>query len=423
MRIKYMAIMIALAMLATLVSAQPFSIRANRGLNLRTAPSLDAAIADTVTTGTLLNVVGKLNRWLKIDRNGGEVWLADWTDYSRVESGAPEQPGSQPANSAPANVDNCCFVDRQCGSDQEWSDGYWAFQNGQCAAPAPSGPPANSSAPVDNCCGIDRQCSTDLEWMAGWHAYRYGQCIAPAPPQSQTSAAPAGNAPANEGNCCRAGWQCQSDWEWTNGNLAYQNDPERCGGLPQFSVMTPTGSMPQIQGTGLFVGYIIATLNWLKGEAPDWYNYVVSAIDLIVEDYAPVPVRVEGEIITCTARAYPGQRKVSVETCWVRSGWADVPEINQGDIAYMLAHEACHINLHEDGIHFPSQAHEEEECNKYNLGPGIPLNIALDAWLSDSRGEIFWDKEGALSRIRRYCSEGPRPDLFCPLIPRLEAAL
>jgi len=32
-------------------------------------------------------------------------------------------------------VDNCCFVDRHCQSDQDWDDGYWAFQNGLCAAP------------------------------------------------------------------------------------------------------------------------------------------------------------------------------------------------------------------------------------------------------------------------------------------------
>ena len=50
---------------------------------------------------------------------------------------------------ASAQIDNCCFVDRQCGSNQEWINGYHAYQNGQCAVPAPSGQPANSSAPVD----------------------------------------------------------------------------------------------------------------------------------------------------------------------------------------------------------------------------------------------------------------------------------
>lgn len=33
---------------------------------------------------------------------------------------------------AQQEIDNCCFVDRQCKSEQEWVDGYWAFQNNQC---------------------------------------------------------------------------------------------------------------------------------------------------------------------------------------------------------------------------------------------------------------------------------------------------
>ena len=50
-------------------------------------------------------------------------------------------------------VDNCCFVDRQCNSDQDWVHGYWAYQNNQCAAPSPnqsdsSQQPAASLYPV-----------------------------------------------------------------------------------------------------------------------------------------------------------------------------------------------------------------------------------------------------------------------------------
>lgn len=127
--------LIAFCLLVALASAQPYSIRANRGLNLRTEPSLTADIADTVPSGSILQVVGKLNRWLKIDRNGREVWLADWVNFSRVDESAAA-PNPQPASAAPANVDNCCFVDRQCQSDAEWEAGYWAYQNRQCAAPA-----------------------------------------------------------------------------------------------------------------------------------------------------------------------------------------------------------------------------------------------------------------------------------------------
>ena len=32
-----------------------------------------------------------------------------------------------------AAVDSRCFADRQCQTDQQWTDGYWPFQNNQCA--------------------------------------------------------------------------------------------------------------------------------------------------------------------------------------------------------------------------------------------------------------------------------------------------
>ena len=148
------------------ITAQEYSIRANRGLNLRAAPSLTADIADTVTSGTIMQVVGKSGSWLKITPKrkrslaGGlgqlqprrgqranrssaarqrlSTTAASWIDFaSAIRNGstatgpyqnghcaAPAQPQpvtpAQPAASAPANVDNCCFVDRQCLSDQEW---------------------------------------------------------------------------------------------------------------------------------------------------------------------------------------------------------------------------------------------------------------------------------------------------------------
>ena len=35
-----------------------------------------------------------------------------------------------------SQVNNCCSIDRQCTTDEEWTAGYYAFQNNQCAAPA-----------------------------------------------------------------------------------------------------------------------------------------------------------------------------------------------------------------------------------------------------------------------------------------------
>ena len=105
--------------------------------------------------------------------------MADWVAYTRVEDSAPTQ--TQTA----ANIDNCCFVDRQCNNDNEWTDGYWAFQNGQCGAPAhsqgqtPVQPATTDPAIVDNCCFTGWPCHTENDWLSGFNAYQTNQCKHP----------------------------------------------------------------------------------------------------------------------------------------------------------------------------------------------------------------------------------------------------
>ncbi|MCY4540186.1 MAG: hypothetical protein OXE52_18375 [Chloroflexi bacterium] len=137
-----------------------------------------------------------------VDRqcNSDQDWINGWHAFENNQCGAPAQSAaqtsSQPTGGTPAQIDNCCFVDRQCNSDQDWTDGYWAFQNNQCSAPAQSAAPTSAqpvSAPgaqVDNCCFVDRQCSSDLEWMGGWHAYQNNQCAAPGQSPASAPGAP-----------------------------------------------------------------------------------------------------------------------------------------------------------------------------------------------------------------------------------------
>ena len=132
MKTRLFAVMTAVLVLCSVASAQGYSIRVTYDTNLRAAASLSGRIVETASSGTALQVVGNADRWLKINRNGSEVWMANWVSYTRVEGSA--QTPSQVAS----NIDNCCFVDRLCTSDQEWRDGYWAFQNNQCAAPSQS---------------------------------------------------------------------------------------------------------------------------------------------------------------------------------------------------------------------------------------------------------------------------------------------
>ena len=399
MRTKYIAVLIAFFMLIALVSAQPFSIRANRGLNLRTGPSLNADIAGTVTTGTVLQVGGRQGRWLQINRNGGVVWLAEWVNYSRLDSSEPtgsQQPTSQ--------IDNCCFVDRQCQSDQEWIAGYWAYQNRQCAAPAQ--PVASAPATVDNCCFVDRQCQSDQEWIAGYWAYQNRQCAAPAQPVA--------SAPLTGGNCCSLGWQCYTEVEREQGYWAYQIN--QCAGLPQTSAVTLTGPVPRIEGSSRFVSHITATLKFMKSVAPAWYNYVITGMDSIVEE--PVDFR----NTTCYARANDRERKVAVQTCfmwWTINGHGPA-EFDQASTAGVLGHEACHVHTHEEGKHFASQKDEEELCAKLGTGASVLLHSALATGLDPIRGTKYFEKERALSHLRQFCSEGYRADLFCPTLQRLE---
>ncbi len=346
----------------------------------------------------------------------------EWTNgYWAFQNGqchapAPPQPQISPApvGNVPANVDNCCYVDRQCHTDLEWMGGWHAFQAGQCYAPAQPQPPQISPAPVgnvpanvDNCCYVDRQCNTDLEWMGGWHAYRNGQCFAPAQRL--------GSAPATGGNCCSLGWQCRSEVEREYGYWAYQIN--QCAGLPQTSAVTLTGPVPRIEGSGRFVAHITDTLKFMKSVAPDWYNYVITGMDSIVEE------PVDYQNTTCSAFAYVHERKATVQTCFMR--WTingNEPSVfDQAITAESLAHEACHIHTHEEGKHFATQEDEEAECRKFGKGARALLNTAIATGLDPRRGTQYLKKDHEISELRQFCSAGYRADLFCPTLQRLES--
>lgn len=186
-----------------LVSAQSFQIRSNRVINLRASFSLTSDIVETVAEGTILDVVGKFNRWYRISRHGAEVWMADWVDHSRLSAGtAPTTDTSvaQPTTSAQTEIDNCCFVDRQCTTDEQWVSGYYAYQNNQCGMPAQE-PVQTVTAPVsvsqpaviDNLCYTVRVCRTPLEWIEGYYAYQSqqgGQVAVSSQQQTQTRQTP-----------------------------------------------------------------------------------------------------------------------------------------------------------------------------------------------------------------------------------------
>ncbi len=215
MNVKRFMLLCFSLILCTVVSAQTYSVRVTHNTNLRASFSLDARIVDTALAGATLSVTGSQEQWLTIDRNGREVWMADWVPMTRVEAGPVS-----------ADINNCCFVDRQCNSDQEWTAGYWAFQNNQCGAPI--APVSSVAAPIST---IDA---------------------------------------AEENNCCFIGWLCNSDYEWQQGFWSYQ------AGQCEHQGVT-------IEGSEAFTSIIDAALKLLLDRAPNWYTYTLDGLNKIRE--------------------------------------------------------------------------------------------------------------------------------------------
>ncbi len=271
------ALLIFLCLLCSLASAQSYSIRIEYNSNLRAANSLSARIVTTAQSGATLQVIGKTGRWLKISRNGREVWMAAWVSHSRVTGSA-----------AASDVDNCCFVNRQCISDQEWVAGYWAYQNNECpvspGAPNQTAPPAQASQPatVNNCCYIDRRCNSEQDWVNGYFAYQNQQCLMP----------------GQFGNA--------------------------------HGVMV-------IGGKG-FISQMEDALDLLRRRAPQWYNYTVSGLARIVQ-------RLESDVPGMDV----GTRTFYLDyTDHYPQGYTAWQHIS--NTAAMLTHEACHQHRADLGL-------------------------------------------------------------------------
>lgn len=200
------------------------------GMNIRASASTNSRVVARARTGDSFTVLesraGANWCWLRISQG----WMAD---TSRVQSTKPVQRvDTRPVTPPPApqsEIDNCCFVDRQCRTDKEWEDGYWAYQNNECSA---------STVPT-------------MSNVA-------------APPQQNTVA------PSEVNNCCHIGWDCQTEDEWKHGYEAYQNN--RCEN-PGVAVI----------GSDRFKAVILEALRQLKNRSSYWYIYTIDGLDNIRE--------------------------------------------------------------------------------------------------------------------------------------------
>lgn len=146
------------------------AVRVTFSTNLRSSYSLQSRIVTTVAGGTTLSVLGNHGSWLKIDWRGSEAWLADWVPMIRAKGVSV---------SIPEGVDNCCFLNWQCTTDEDWKRGYQALQENHCAAPGPAQRPVSIPEGVDNCCFINRECATQKDWDHGYALFKYDLCYVP----------------------------------------------------------------------------------------------------------------------------------------------------------------------------------------------------------------------------------------------------
>ena len=329
MKVKLFAIIFASFILTRAASAQTYGVHVTHNTNLRASYSLRSGIVETVPAGTILQVVARHNRWLKVNRNG-TAWMADWVSHTRVEESASSQP------QATTGIDNCCFVDRQCLADDEWINGYFAYQRNECSVPVQtqtqaSTQPVTATAPitipegVDNCCQVDRQCLSDDDWVRGFYDYRDNQCDAVAPTAS--TAPITGPIPEGVDNCCFLNRQCHTEQDYVIGFEQFKY------GLCH---VPNVDGVIKIRGSAAFVAKTRDALSMLLNRAPKWYAYVQRGLWGVRE----IP--------------FGGDSGIYVEEGIYRS-LPDFRSPRTGEehviwVAGVLVHEACHVNRYKDGL-------------------------------------------------------------------------
>ena len=228
--------LMALLLMAIVTSAQSYAIRVTVNTNLRATASLQANIVESVPADTQPQTV--------------------------------------------TNIDNCCFVDRQCATDREWTDGYWAFQNNQCGAPVQTQTQTRTStqpasvdpSQADSCCFLGWQCTTDEQWRSGFQAYQNNQCAGAEPTTSTTPIT--GPIPEGVDNCCFLNRQCHTDQDYV---IGYEQFTYGLCHVPNIAGNT------KIEGSNAYVSRVKDAFNVLLTRAPKWYDYATKGLWKITE--------------------------------------------------------------------------------------------------------------------------------------------
>lgn len=280
-------LLLALLLTPTLASAQANCFPHNTAyltgnMNIRERASANSRVVATASPGDsfpiLQSLRGKTWCWLKI-RQG---WMAKTSRVTFSPPGIAAQPT--------VDIDNCCFVNRHCSTDEDWQRGFWAFQNNECPLTTQNRPPASTSqialpGNIDNCCFLDRECHSDADWITGFLDYQNKQCSVQADNISRI--------------------------------------------------------LPSIQGDEAFRRQITRAFEYLLERSSQWFNYTVSKIH-----------RIEGATFDNDAH-YGGKIAGSVDSrSRVVKVSIEHARDTRSDIALLastLIHEACHLHQFDSG--------------------------------------------------------------------------
>ena len=202
-------------------------------MNIRASATTSSAVSGSARAGDELAVSesrrGQTWCWLKVNRG----WMAKTSRVHTQRPAIAASSGGSPAQTPVEQpltepVDNCCFVNRQCSTDQEWTDGYWAFQHGQCSAPS----------------------------------------------QGQTSPSASGD----NNTCCARGWICSFDFDWIMGKWVFDDNDGWCPAAQQELI---DGVI--LEGSPAFINAARRAMNLIKRASPQWYAYVLGITQKIRE--------------------------------------------------------------------------------------------------------------------------------------------
>ena len=165
--IKTLAVVLS-CLLCSVTSGQSIYVRVDSQTNLRDDNSLDGAILETVPAETILRIIGWRDHWLRVMHGSERAWMADWVNYSLLQSGADAE-----ATTPLSQTENCCALEWQCPDQRARTSGYWAYRFDRCKR---TDTYLTTDYSTNNCCFLGESCPRDQHWRDGYASFQDADC-------------------------------------------------------------------------------------------------------------------------------------------------------------------------------------------------------------------------------------------------------